>query len=338
MVISLEDFASIRNKIKSKKVLVVGDIMLDRYVWGDSSRVSEESPVLVVEVDKKDERLGGAGNVVNNLVNLGCQVSLAGVVGADFYGEKVVDRLKRMQVDASGVLVSTERPTTTKKRVIARGQQVLRIDEENRAPIGAKVEERMKNYIAQNFESYSAVIVSDYAKGVLTPGMLDFFYGLRKKHNCTFNHKPIMVDPKPANRNYYRGLNIVKPNRKEAESIADFKINDLDQALKAAKIIQERLSVDSVLLSLGGDGLLFYNSDYPQGVHSSTLARKVFDVSGAGDAVVSCFTTAVANGFSVELAMAFANFAAAYVVSEVGTIALDLDILQNELDYYYSKN
>lgn len=315
--------------------MVVGDIMLDRYVWGSTSRVSEEAPVLVVDVDKKDERLGGAGNVVNNLLNLGVKVSLAGVVGADFYGEKIRYRLKEQGVDDSLVITDSDRPTTTKKRVIVRGQQVVRIDSEKRNDINKGIEDRLKNDISNSIQEYDAVVVSDYAKGVMTPGMLSFFAKEIESKGLGFNSCPVILDPKPSNKMYYQGFNIIKPNKREAELIADMKISDRISALEAAKKIKEMLHVDAVLLSLGADGLLLYSDDYPNGFFSDTYARKVFDVSGAGDALVASFVAAIVSGASPDMAVSLANLSAAYVVSEVGTIPVDRHGLELEIKHHY---
>ena len=329
MTVTSAEFQKITSKFKDLHILVVGDLMLDRYVWGTADRVSEESPVLVVDVQKKDYRLGGAGNVVSNLVNLGTKVSLASVVGKDFYGEQLSERLTDLNVNQDAVLLDESRPTTTKKRVIARGQQLVRIDYEDKSPISNDLEEQLIEKIKSEAGNYDAVIVSDYAKGVMTPGLLGFFAGKIKEDTFGLKKCPVVLDPKPSNQEYYRGFNVMKPNRSEAQALTGIRIIDRESALAAAKMISSRYKVDLVLLSLGADGLLLYTGEHPEGILSATQAQKVYDVSGAGDALVSTFTACIAAGVDYAAAGDFANLAASYVVSEVGTVPVNLACLKD---------
>ena len=311
--------------------------MLDKYVWGDTDRVSEEAPVMIIDVNRQDDRLGGAGNVVNNLLNLGARVSLAGVIGADFEGELVRSRLESLKVNNSAVLVDSDRPTTTKKRVVARGQQVLRIDYEVRKSISENIRKKLLADISARFDEFDAIVVSDYAKGVVTPDLMQLFADYKKQGKISLSKRPLMVDPKPSNRSLYKGVNILKPNRKEAENISGIIIRDRASALQAGIKIRQELQLDLLLLSLGSDGLLVLDDENPQGIFSDTLARKVFDVSGAGDAVVAAFTLAIASGNTKDRAADLANLSAADVVSQVGTVPVTLEGINEQLDYYTKK-
>jgi rfaE bifunctional protein kinase chain/domain len=323
--------------IKGRRVLVVGDIMLDKYVWGETDRVSEEAPVMIIDVKRQDDRLGGAGNVVNNLLNLGAQVSLAGVIGADFEGEIVRNKLENLKVDDAAVIIDPDRPTTTKERVVARGQQVLRIDYEVRKQVSDTVRKKIISIITDRFEEFDAIIVSDYAKGVINPELMQLFSELKAQGKLSLKSRPLMVDPKPSNRSLYKGVNILKPNRKEAENISGMQIRDRQSALAAGKKIRAELNLDMLLLSLGADGLLVLDDENPNGLFSDTLARKVFDVSGAGDAVVSAFTLAICAGQSKERAADLANLSAADVVSQVGTVPVTLAGINEQLEFYTKK-
>lgn len=327
---SKESLLAVLEDIKDKHVLVVGDIMLDRYVWGDADRVSPEAPVLIVDVNKKDERMGGAGNVVANLLNLGVKVSLCGVVGDDYYGNKIISRLEDLGVDATGVIKDKDRPTSTKKRVIASNQQIVRIDNEDRTAISESVQDEMISAMASKIDDVSAVIVSDYGKGAYTKKLSEYFSNNADK--ISLKKCPIIVDPKPNNKLLYKGASIIKPNRKEAEEMTGVDIVDNESAIKAGRIIKKELGVELVLMSLGSKGLMILSEEHPEGLYSDTLARKVFDVSGAGDTVVSAFTSAYISSRDELLSGDLANICAAVVVSEVGTAPVDYNSLLEEID------
>ena len=326
------DLLNLLEEIRGQEILVIGDIMLDRYVWGEADRVSAEAPVLVVDVKKKDERLGGAGNVVDNLLSLGVKVNICAVVGDDYYGNKIITRLENSNVNTDGILRDSSRQTSTKKRVVARGQQVVRIDNEDKHPISPEIEEQLIRVINSKIESVQGIIVSDYGKGLYTKSLSDYFLGLVESKKINLRNKPLVVDPKPQNKNLYKNFSVIKPNRKEAEEISGCKIVDPNSALKAARIIKNTYNVELVLISLGADGLLVLSEEHPEGYYSDTLARKVFDVSGAGDTLVSAFTAGIITKCPQILAADLANICCAVVVSEVGTVPVNYQSLISEIN------
>ncbi len=298
---------------KGQPILVVGDIIVDRYIWGQVNRISPEAPVPIVEVNKNEDRLGGAGNVVSNLLELGTEVHLAGFLGNDLEGESVKELLKSKAVDGSAIISVDGRPTTLKTRVIAHSQQVVRIDREDASNYDSKIVEALAQAVSKQINKVKAVIISDYGKGAVTEEILKATQGKGVK---------VVLDPHPKNYSFYRNIDVVKPNRKEAEKAVGFKISSVDLAFKAAKQLQEQWQVDTVLLSLSEDGLIVDSKKLNQSIHLPTVAKDVFDVSGAGDTVTAVYTAALAAGSSLEVAGTLANISAGIVVGEVGVVPI----------------
>lgn len=309
-------------------VVVVGDLIVDHYIWGKVNRISPEAPVVVVEVTKEDRRLGGAGNVARNLSTLGAQVSVCGVVGDDDSGRTLIGMMDEIRIDSSGVLVDRSRPTTMKTRVIAHNQQVVRVDREITAPLADSYAEGVAAALQSKFATTRGVIISDYAKGTVCPQLFDRIEQGYERGVLGADRIPVLVDPKSANFSRYRRATIIKPNRAEAEEASGIAIPDRAAAAAAGNALLERWSSEMVLITLGELGMVLVSRDPAEPVvEVDTVARHVFDVSGAGDTVSAVFLLALAVGATRAEAATLANSAAGIVVGEVGTVAVTKDQL-----------
>jgi len=307
------------------RVLVLGDLMMDEYLWGEVDRISPEAPVQVVSVREESTTLGGAGNVVNNLATLGAQVSVLGVVGQGTDGDHVVRMLADRGVDADGVIRDPDRITTKKTRVIASSQHVLRIDRDAIRPISPEQAERLCGRVKEKISETDVVLVSDYGKGLLTRGLL-----LPVLEECRRRGTITIVDPKGLDFSKYRGAHTITPNKKEAAQASGVPVDDdasLDEA--ALKLLSVH-GFDQVLVTCGKEGMVLFTQDFPP-CRISAQARQVYDVSGAGDTVLAVLGLAVASGASFEQAARLANTAAGIVVGKVGTATVRKDELQAAL-------
>ncbi|MCX8026888.1 MAG: D-glycero-beta-D-manno-heptose-7-phosphate kinase [Thermodesulfovibrionales bacterium] len=315
---------------KDKRILVIGDIILDRYIFGKVRRISPEAPVPVVEVSQETYRLGGALNVANNIVSLGGSATIVGFVGNDIEGDILLSECNKLGIDASGV-IKTSRPTTVKTRIIAHNQQVVRVDREDISLFSKGKYQKLYDILRQKASESDGIIVSDYKKGVITREVVK-----RILDSC--NDSIVSVDPKIGNFHCYKGVTIITPNKKEASHGAGVEIVDEKTLIKAGKILLQRLKTKAVLITRGGEGMsLFYkdNSDSPEPIahHISSVARKVYDVTGAGDTVIAVFTLAHASGASLQDAAYIANCAAGIVVEELGTSTVSVDMLEKRLSH-----
>jgi len=318
-------------KIKGLPVLVVGDVILDRYVWGKVDRISPEAPVPVVDVKTMEDRLGGAGNVARNLRNIGAAVSLCGFVGDDDEGQIVFRLLEQDGISREGMMIDRTRPTCLKTRVIAHSQQVVRIDRESRAAVANSLREGFAAVVDAQIDQSKALILSDYGKGAVSPSLMQRLSAAADGKRLGLGIRPLVVDPHPTNYSLYSHLSIAKPNRKEAEAGAGIKIVDRATALQAGRILCDRWDSDMVMITLGEDGLVIVPRGGDTGTFLETVAREVYDVSGAGDTVTALFTAAMSVGASVETAGDLANIAAGVVVSEIGTAPISLERLKREI-------
>ena len=324
---SKKELLEIVESFSSVSILVVGDIILDRYIWGAADRISPEAPVPVVAVTRTEDRLGGAGNVVQNLFEMGVGVSVAGVIGDDSSGNTVLDLLKSDNTNCNGVLISKGRPTTLKTRVIARAQQVVRIDREETGPHSETIQSGFASAISDQIEAVHAVIVSDYGKGAISAPVWQAFDSARAAGDLGANSRPLVLDPHPANYHLYHGVSVAKPNRKETELASGIKINSYEDAIAAADVLREKWQADRLLITLGELGLVITPGNGSDPISLETRAQEVFDVSGAGDCVTALYTAAIATGASPEAAGDLANIGAGIVVSEVGTVPIRMDKL-----------
>ena len=316
--IDLEGFSGLR-------VLVAGDFMLDEYLWGKVERISPEAPVAVVEVERETHTLGGAGNVVNNLVALGAQVEVLGLVGEDNAGRRLQQEMLRLGVGVEGLFTDAFRRTSRKTRVIGAAQQVVRIDRETRTPAQPAFEQAARKFLAARLPGVHALVLSDYAKGVLTPAVLWELIATGRTRGY-----PVVVDPKGEDYSGYAGATLITPNRKEAELAAGASLSRWEDLVRAGAGMREKLDLQYLLITLGADGMLLFAEGRPE-VHIPTRAKEVFDVSGAGDTVAAVMALGLARWGDAVLAATLANVAAGVVVGKVGTAPIFRAELEREL-------
>ncbi len=302
-------------QINGQVTLVLGDIMLDHYQWGEVSRISPEAPVPVVFIHKETYSLGGAGNVARNIKTLGGEPFLVGIVGDDEHGERIFAELKSENI-ACDLIVSTRRKTTLKTRVIGNSQQIVRVDIENNSHIDARDEALVLKKIAEHrYGEY--VLVSDYGKGLV-----------KKKILCALTDRKVVLDPKNKNFRDYKNLFIMTPNQKEAEQGSGISIENQKSIIRAGKKLISSKGLSNLLITMGPEGMVLFSGDGPI-THFPTSARKVYDVTGAGDTVIAALGTGIQAGMSLSESCMLANYAAGYVVGQVGTAAADKEsILQ----------
>jgi D-beta-D-heptose 7-phosphate kinase/D-beta-D-heptose 1-phosphate adenosyltransferase len=296
-----------------RSIIVYGDVMLDEFVWGDVTRISPEAPVPVVDIRRESVHLGGAANVLANLVALGVRASVVGVIGKDSAGERLRAELKESGASGDTLIIDESRPTTLKTRIIAHSQLVVRADRERRTPVEAETEERIIEALKKALPEADAFVVSDYDKGAVTPRVLAAVLPLAYGRGI-----PVLVDPKIRNFDAYRPATLVTPNHHEALRLTNLEDHE-DEGLKlAAHLIRARLDCESVLITRGERGLMLLES-YHEPVYVETVAREVYDVTGAGDTVIATLSAALAAGASMLEAAILANHAAGIVVAKVGT-------------------
>lgn len=322
------DLLSALDAIQDIPILVVGDLILDRYIWGKVERISPEAPVPVVEVKRMEDRLGGAGNVVRNLCNLGARVTVCGFVGDDEEGAIVLRLLKESAVGKDGVIIDREHPTSLKTRVMAHPQQIVRIDREDRSERAKPFQQAFASLMEAHLGDGKAVIVSDYAKGTISEPVMARFAKARKEGKIGLGAIPLVVDPHPNNFSLYKHITFAKPNRKEAEAATGLKITDHESGFKAAHALIQAWDAELMMITLGEGGLVIAEQGKPDGIWFETHAQEVFDVSGAGDTVTAVFTAALAAGVPLPIAGYLSNLAAGIVVSEVGTVAIEREKLR----------
>jgi D-beta-D-heptose 7-phosphate kinase/D-beta-D-heptose 1-phosphate adenosyltransferase len=298
-------------EVKNKEIVVVGDLILDQYIWGVVDRISPEAPVPVVEVKKEEYSLGGAANVGANIVSLGAKVTVVGVVGEDIHGETMLKILKDRSINSEGVFIG-RRPTTVKTRVIAHNQQVVRFDREDARGLSNSTFEKLKDFLWDNRDRWDGIIVSDYKKGVVSSKLMKFLVESFKKRDVF-----VSVDPKIGHFRLYRDVSLITPNIKEASDGAGIRIKDEKTLVNAGKRLLKRLRCDTVLITRGEEGMSLFKDE--EVVHIPTFARSVYDVTGAGDTVIAVYTTSYIAGASAKEAAIVANYAAGVVVGKLGT-------------------
>ena len=301
--------------------------MLDHYVWGNVSRISPEAPVPVVTVTKESVLLGAATNVVNNIHALGGHVSVCGVIGPDDAGRQLVGLLKQRGITADGLFVEESRPTTIKTRVVAHNQQVVRFDRETNNGIEPETHRKVFELVKQEIKKgLDALVLSDYCKGVITKELVRDIVKIARKNNVI-----VSVDPKINHFGIYSGVTVLTPNTKEASIGARIDIDDDKSLCKAGGLLLKRLKCDGVLITRGEHGMSLFERN-GKVTHIPTMAQEVFDVTGAGDTVISAFTLAMAAGASMTDAAKISNFAAGIVVGVVGTAAVAPEELKRKIE------
>lgn len=304
--------SEILHALRDRYVVVLGDVMLDEFVWGDVTRISPEAPVPVVDVLRESVHLGGAANVLANLVALGARGSVVGVVGNDSAGERLRAGVRKLGSNDHYLITDETRPSTMKTRIIAHSQLVVRADRELRTRVSEEIEEKLVACLREALEQADAFVVSDYDKGVVTPDILSEILPV------AYERVPVLIDPKLRNFNLYRPATLVTPNHHEALRMSDTEDHSDDGSHHAAKVIREKLRCDAVLVTRGDRGMMLLEGE-GEPVYVKTAAREVYDVTGAGDTVIAALAGALASGATMLEAAAFANHAAGIVVGKVGT-------------------
>ena len=314
-------------RFRRHHILVVGDLMLDRFIWGDVERISPEAPVPVLRVSSESYRLGGAANVIHNIRTLGGKVTVCGVVGRDEAGKRLLQELRELGVSGKGVFSQSGFQTTQKSRVIARPrhQQIVRLDRENHGEIRNSVRQRIRQFVERQAGRCDGIVISDYGKGVIHPRLLELIADLisSKKLFC-------VADPKKENFKSYRSATLVTPNREEASEASGVQIRDETSLREAGRRLLQMWQAKAVLITLGSEGMSLFRSGREMR-HFSTEAREMFDVTGAGDTVVAACALALASGSTYEEAAVIANLAAGLVGEEVGTVAVPLTRLRKAI-------
>lgn len=310
---ALDQLQSIVGKFNGRRLLVLGDLMLDHYLWGRCERISPEAPVPVVEVQKETSSLGGAGNVAANLSALGAEPVLVGLVGEDARAQQLFDAFAARGVDTRAIVRDSTRPTTMKTRIIAHSQQVVRADWESRADVAGEALDALLEKIERELPRCHALVVSDYGKGVVTRAVLERSLALARARKL-----PVAVDPKESHIDAYRGVSILTPNQNEASWVMGQRVTDEASLLSVGWGLQKRLDAECALITRGADGMSLFEKS-GRYTHLPTVAREVYDVTGAGDTVVSVVALALAAGADYPEACYLANHAAGVVIRELGT-------------------
>jgi len=307
-------------KHHTPKILVIGDLMIDHYLWGSCERISPEAPVQVVDIAKETTVLGGAGNVISNLKALGADVSVSSVIGDDNNGVELQEMLKAISVDSSNIIVQKGRNTSKKSRIIAVGQQILRYDKESKDEIKEQSASKIIESISKNIASFDTLILSDYGKGVLTTSLCQQVISLANK-----NGVKVLVDPKGSDFSKYCCAYLLTPNKKEAMLATKIEIKD-DKSLKAALVkLKDEVNLNISLITLSEGGIATYENELKR---FPTVAKEVFDVTGAGDTVIASIAFALSASKSIEDAASFANLAAGVVVGKLGSATVTLDEIE----------
>jgi D-beta-D-heptose 7-phosphate kinase / D-beta-D-heptose 1-phosphate adenosyltransferase len=326
MIASQQVLREALEKGRGRKVLVVGDLMLDEYIWGNVERVSPEAPVQVLEWVSHHDGLGGAANVAQNLVALGCEVWLAGVVGRDEKGARLRQILTEQGVRGDDVLDDAMRPTTDKLRVLAHSQQILRIDREQRLRLGDELEQQLVERITARIPQMDGVVCSDYGKGVLTRAVLTAI-----RRQAQLDGKLVLADPKGTDYTRYMGFDYVTPNRKELEAASQLPAKNDEEIVRAAQKVLDLVRGSGLLVTRGQDGLTLVRHERPP-FHVPALAREVYDVTGAGDTVLGVFALGLFGGAEPEVAAELANLAAGIEVGKLGAAAVGRDEITRAIE------
>ncbi len=318
---STDEVRALLERARARRVLVVGDLMIDEWIWGTVSRISPEAPVPVVAVDSHSFTLGGAGNVANNLRALDVDVAFVGTIGDDAFGDQARALLRGEQVDDGGVFALAGRPTTRKTRVVAHNQQVVRADWESLAPPEPAVLARMVAFVRSWAQAGHAIILSDYAKGLLSRDLVE----------AALAAPLVLADPKPANVDLFRGVTLIAPNAHEAAQATGVAIVDAASLERCGRRLLERMECRYVVITRGEAGMALFGRDGER-LNIPSVARTVYDVSGAGDTVIATLAAMLSAGASIERATQLANYAAAVVVEKLGTATARADEILTMVD------
>jgi rfaE bifunctional protein kinase chain/domain len=318
-------------RIRGCPVAVLGDLMLDEYLFGEVNRISPEAPVPIVRVQREKAVLGGGANVAANLKALGAEPLLVGTIQKDSAGERLTALLQRLGIETRHLVYDASRPTIIKTRVIGHQQQMLRIDREEAGPPEAMVLDELRNRLAAILPAAKALIVSDYAKGIISAAVMEVV-----REQCAFHGLPWVVDPKPSHKAFYRGATLMTPNTKETSDLAGAPAKTDAEVTEAGRKLMAELGVQGLLVTRSEKGMALFDADAGHAAPwmIPTEAREVFDVSGAGDTVIAAFTAAIGSGADWRDAAMLANAAAGVVVGKMGTATVNPGEI---LDHYHDQ-
>jgi D-beta-D-heptose 7-phosphate kinase/D-beta-D-heptose 1-phosphate adenosyltransferase len=317
---------SIQSAQKQPSILVIGDLMIDHYIWGNATRLSPEAPVPIVSVKSESTTLGGAGNVVQNLVGLGANVTVAGVIGNDITGNQLIEILENEGVKTNTIIKDNSRPTTIKTRVLAGRHQLVRIDRETTEPISKTLEDELADKLTAIIDQADVIILSDYNKGLFAPALTQRLIKIANDHQ-----KKVIIDPKGLNYEKYNGAYLIKPNRKElAEAAKVESIKNIEELQQAAKTIFAQTKTAYLIVTLSEEGMAIVTEQTSKLL--PVKATEVFDVTGAGDTVIAAIAYFIAAGFTVEEACELANHAAAIVIRHVGSATTTVDEIIKDME------
>lgn len=322
---NLDRLTGLLSRFEGKRVLVIGDCMLDEYVWGRVDRISPEAPVPVVEQLETTYAAGGASNVAVNVVAMDGAASIITVTGDDAMGARLREELGRRGVQHDGVITQSDRPTTVKTRIISQGHQLLRVDREHRAPISDSVTAQLIDRVAQELPGADAVLLSDYQKGVISETLIAEVLSLARKHG-----KPVTANPKPSNTPLYRGVSLISLNRSEAEAVTRLSLADAEGIDRAGQALLKLCGCEAAIITLGGRGLALFEAGEP-GRHLPVVPLEVFDPCGCGDSAIAAATLARSAGAEWVDAAALANLAGNAKVRKLGVVP----VTRKEIEQVY---
>lgn len=315
----------ILENFKNKKILVVGDIMLDKYIWGDVSRISPEAPVQVVHVTKETYAPGGASNVASNVSALDGNVFMVGIAGNDEAKNILLEELKNREINTDGILIDNDKPTTQKVRIIGRSQQLLRVDYEKKEHVHQNIERSMMIFLEKIIKDVDVVVISDYAKGVITQEICSKIAQISREHN-----KAVIVDPKPKHRDLYSNVTLITPNNVEASEMTNIEDDGDDAIVEIGSKLLKYLN-SNVLITQGDKGMSLFEKD-EKVTHIPAKAKEVYSLIGAGDTVVATLALAIASGANFVEAATLANIAAGIKVGKIGTASVSIEEIKNGIE------
>ena len=326
-ILSKKRALEIISNFSQSGVLVIGDVMVDHFIWGKVSRISPEAPVPVVDVQKDSVLLGGCANVLNSIYAMGGKVYVTGVIGADDIGQGLLSELRSRKIDPAGIVVEKGRPTTLKTRVVAHGQQVVRFDNESRKPIPKASIQKILDYVKSLHKKIGAIVVSDYSKGVISRELIEGIKSIVKDSNIF-----ICLDPKQSDFSIYQGVHVITPNHHEAQRAVGMEINNSDDLMLLGEKLLKKFDFKALLVTRGEEGMsLFEKRRKIEHTYFPAQAKEVYDVTGAGDTVIGVLALALAAQADLKEATCLANHAAGIVVGKVGTATVSQEELKEVL-------
>lgn len=321
-----KELAEVLTKFKGRKILVIGDFIVDRYIFGDVKRISPEAPVPVVNIAREEFMPGGAGNVINNIISLGGRAYASGAAGSDIHGRDLIRMLKDEGADISGIIKDSARPTSVKTRIIAGRQQVVRTDLESRDKISDKITQKILSNLKSVSKEIDGIIVSDYGKGIINRSLIKGILENASEHSL-----PVIVDPQVGHFMDYMGVTSLTPNEKEVSAALNRTVFDDESVEKAGRLLLDKLKSEALLITRGSEGMALFKKG-KKTRYIPTAAKEVFDVTGAGDTVTAVYAMGIVSGLGHLCSARLANYAAARVISKVGTVVVTVEDIRQEIE------